>query len=215
MATKITILNASEKFNHVLGLLESKAQRSLIEIEKHIELPNLDIVISPCSEEYKTKSGILGCVSTPYLIEILLDTEREDLAKIIINELTAVIAHELHHAIRASSGVQEKNLIQVLISEGLACHFETKFNGCTTPKFFDEVKKYEWRDLYGQMQTNLKDSDFSYPVYFGGKDIAKFPNRAGYWVGFNLVSEYINKYGGCAATLVDIPAEKLENRVRD
>lgn len=59
MATKITILNASEKFNDVLDLLEVKAQNSLLEIEKHIELPNLEIVISPCSEEYKTESGIL------------------------------------------------------------------------------------------------------------------------------------------------------------
>jgi uncharacterized protein YjaZ len=39
--------------------------------------------------------------------------------------------------------------------------------------------------------------------------VAKFPNRAGYWVGFNLVSEYINKYGGCAVTLVGTPAEEL------
>ena len=209
MATKINILNASERFSNVLDLLESKAQSSLIEIQKHIELPSLDIVISPCSEEYITESGILGCVSTPYVIDVLLDTDREDLSNIINNELTATIAHELHHVIRASFGVEEKSLLQILISEGLACHFETKFSHCITSKFFADVKKYEWRDLYSKMQTNLKDSDFNYPVYFGGKDIAKFPNRAGYWVGFNLVSEYINKYGGCAVTLVGISAEEL------
>ena len=147
MATKINILNASERFSYVLDLLEYKAQSSLVEIQKHIELPNLDIVISPCSEEYKTESGILGCVSTPYLIEILLDADREDLSDIINNELTAVIAHELHHAIRATFGVQEKSLLQILISEGLACHFETKFSNGATSIFFADVKKYEWRDL--------------------------------------------------------------------
>jgi len=209
MATKINILNASERFSYVLGLLESKAQSSLVEIQKHIELPNLDIVISPCSEEYKTESGILGCVSTPYVIDVLLDTDREDLSDIINNELTAVIAHELHHAIRSSFGVQEKNLLQTLISEGLACHFETKFSNGVSSSFFADVKKHEWRDLYSKMHTNLKDSDFNYSVYFGGKDTSKFPNRAGYWVGFNLVSEYINKYGGCAVTLVSISAEEF------
>lgn len=209
MPTKITILNASGKFNHALDLLKSKAQHSLIEIEKHIELPNLDIAISPCSEEYKTESGILGCVSTQYVIDILLDADREDLVEIINSELTAVIAHELHHVARASADIQSKSLFQSLVSEGLACHFETKFYGEITPKFFDEIKKYDWRDLYNKMQTHLKDTDFNYPIYFGGKDVAQFPNRAGYWVGFNLVSEYINKYGGCAATLVNIPAEEL------
>ncbi|WP_448548540.1 DUF2268 domain-containing putative Zn-dependent protease [Thalassotalea fusca] len=209
MMTKINVLNASEKFNDVLDLLESKGQYSLSKISQHIQLPNLDIIISPAPDEYKTDSGILGCVSTPYLIEILVDTDREDLVDVIHNELTAVIAHELHHAIRALSGVQEKTLFQTLISEGLACHFETKFNGNTTPRFLNEVKKFEWRELYNQMQTNLNNQDFNYPDYFGVGNDAKLPERAGYWVGFNLVSEYINKYGGCASTLIGIPAEKF------
>ncbi|MBU2893717.1 DUF2268 domain-containing protein [Colwellia sp. D2M02] len=209
MATKINILNASERFSHVLDLLENKAQDSLVEIKKHIELPNIDVVISPCSEEYKTESGILGCVSTPYVIDVLLDTDRKDLSNIINNELTSVIAHELHHVIRTSFGVQEKSLLQVLVSEGLACHFETKFSDDATSKFFADIKKYEWRNLYSKMQANLESTDFNYPVYFGGKDMAKFPNRAGYWVGFNLISEYIDKYGGCAVTLVGTAAEEF------
>ena len=210
MSTKITVLNASGKFNHVLGLLESKAQDSLIEIEKHIELPNLDIVISPCPEEYKNDSGIMGSASPEvYIVDISLVSDRKDLVNIINSKLIALMAHEIHHVLRASSGVQEKKLFQVLISEGLACHFESKFNKNAVKEFFDEVRKHEWRDLYNKMQANLESTDFNYPVYFGGKDVAKFPNRAGYWVGFNLVSEYIDKYGGCAVTLVGTPAEEL------
>ncbi|MDO6426853.1 DUF2268 domain-containing putative Zn-dependent protease [Thalassotalea sp. 1_MG-2023] len=210
MSTKITVLNASGKFNHVLGLLESKAQDSLIEIEKHIVLPNLDIVISPCLEEYKNESGIMGSASPQvYVIDIGLDSDRKDLVDIINNKLTAVIAHEIHHVLRSTSGVKENKLFQVLISEGLACHFETKFNKHAVNEFFDEVRKYEWLDLYNKMQTNLENTDFNYPVFFGGKDVTKFPNRAGYWVGFNLVSEYIDRFGGCAITLVGTPAEEL------
>jgi uncharacterized protein YjaZ len=210
MSTKISVLNASGKFNHVLDLLESKAQDSLIEIEKHIELPNLDIVISPCLEEYKNDRGIVGSASPEvYIVDIGLDSDRKDLVDIINSKLTAVMAHEIHHVLRAFSGVQEKKLSQILISEGLACHFETKFNKNAVEEFFDEVRKYEWLDLYSKMQANLESTDFNYPVYFGGKNVAKFPNRAGYWVGFNLVSEYIDKYGGCAVTLVGKSAEEL------
>jgi uncharacterized protein YjaZ len=209
MSIKINILNATEKFTDVLDVLEFTCQKALVDIKKFIQLPKLDIVISPCSEEYKTPVGIMGCVTTPYLIDIMLDTDREDIINLINNELAAVMAHELHHVIRTASGIEEKTLFQILISEGLACHFETQFRVNKTSIFFDEVKRHEWRDLYNQMQAKLKDSDFNYPVYFGGKDTSKFPNRAGYWVGFNLVSEYIKKHGGSAATLVGIPAEKL------
>lgn len=209
MPTKITILNASGKFTRVLDLLESKAQRALADIKSHIELPNIDIVISPCSDEYKTQSGILGCVSTQYVIDVLLDADHANLVDIINRELTAVIAHELHHVIRQSAGIKNKSLIENLITEGLACHFETKFNDNTTLSFFDEIKHYDWQALYHQMQPHLEDIDFDYPVYFAGKDINQFPNRAGYWVGFNLVSQYISKHGGCAVSLVDITAENM------
>jgi len=59
------------------------------------------------------------------------------------------------------------------------------------------------------MRSELNSEEFSYPVYFGGEDEAKFPNHAAYWVGFNLVSQYINKHGSCAASLVSIPTEKI------
>jgi len=209
MSIKINILNASEEFNHVFGMLEAKAEHSVYEIGKYIELPKLDIVIHPTSEEYKTDRGIMGCVTTPHLIEILLDTDRDDLESIINNELTASIAHELHHVVRQCSGVEENSLFQILITEGLACHFETKFSRNVTPIFLEQMKKYEWRDLFSKMQTNLQDTNIDYPIYFGGKDLAKFPKRAGYWVGFNLVSQYIDEHGGCASTLVDVPAEKF------
>ncbi|QBG34995.1 DUF2268 domain-containing putative Zn-dependent protease [Litorilituus sediminis] len=209
MTSKVTILNASKKFNPVLPLLESKAQDALNKIGKHIRLPNIDIIISPWPKEHVTTTGILGCVSTQYLIDILLDTERDDLLDIINNELPLVLAHELHHVVRTYSGVQEEKLLQVLISEGLACHFEMMFIEKNTISFFSEIKKYNWIDLYKQMDDYLDNTDFNYPLFFGGEDTSKFPNRAGYWVGYNLVSQYINKYGGCAATLVNIPAEKI------
>ena len=209
MNIKINILNASEKLNHVLEVLESKALNALSEVQSYFQLPKLDIIISPCSEEYKTKSGITGCYCAPYLIDIELDTDREDLIDVINFKLPAVIAHEIHHAVRANSGIKDKTLFQVLITEGLACHFETKFNENKPPLFFDEIKQHDWRELYNQMESQLSEIDFNYPVCFGGKDETIFPNHAGYWVGFNLVSEYIEKNGGCAATLVNMSADNV------
>lgn len=209
MSTKINILNASEKFNHVLDVLESRAVNALSDIQNYLKLPNLDLVISPCSDEYKTKCGIMGCVTTPYVIDIMLDTDREDLVDVINLELSAVIAHEIHHAVRSSSGVECKTLLQNIVAEGLACHFETKFNGNKLPYLFDDIQNQDWMLLYEQMRPELNSVEFSYPVYFGGEDESKFPNHAAYWVGFNLVSHYINMHGGCAASLASIPAEQI------
>lgn len=75
--------------------------------------------------------------------------------------------------------------------------------------FFDDIKQHDWRDLYHRMKDDFDNTDFNYPELFGGKDTTKFPNRAGYWLGVNLVSQYINQHGGCAVTLVDKPAENF------
>jgi len=207
MDTKLNVLNASSKFDDVLTLLKKEGHEALSEISNFFMLSQVDIVISPASKEYKTDSGILGCVSTPYVIDILLDTDRKDLKDIIRNELASVIAHEIHHLVRSSRGVQEETLFQVLVSEGLACHFETYFNGNKSPQIFEELKDVEWLELYKLMESDLDNRNFDYPLYFGGKDESKLPNRAGYWVGFNLVLNYIIKHGGCAVTLAGSPAE--------
>ena len=212
MSIGITILNSSKRFDPFLSLIDDICKVTLEKIETFFSLPILDITISPCPSEYKTKAGIVGCVHTPYHIDIMIDTERQDIIEIITNELPSVIAHELHHALRAVSGTAEETLLQVIVSEGLACHFETNFNGNKLPSFLDDISKYSWQDLYVKMKPQLNETNFDYPKYFGGNGNSIFPNRAGYWVGYNLVCEYINKYGGCSVALVDVPAEQIQYR---
>lgn len=214
MKTKINLLNASGKFDSVFHLLEQTSINALVDIQRHIDLPPLDIVISPCSKEYVTELGIVGCVSTPYQIDIMLDADRSDLETIITNELTAVIAHELHHAVRTSTGVAESSLLQTLISEGLACHFEQQFLAKGSD-FFDELKNSPWQAYFTQISPKLHDTDFDYPLYFGANKNGQYPSRIGYWIGFNLVSEYINRYGGCAASHIGVSAESILDAIKE
>uniref|UniRef100_A0A486XMW3 DUF2268 domain-containing protein n=1 Tax=Rheinheimera sp. BAL341 TaxID=1708203 RepID=A0A486XMW3_9GAMM len=139
----------------------------------------------------------------------MLNSNRDDIAEVVKQDLAAVIAHEIYHLVRASSGMESKTLLQHIVAEGLACHFETRVNGNTLPSLFDDIQHLDWQQLYGKMRPQINNTEFSYPLYFGGEDETKFPNRAAYWVGFNLVAQYINKYGGCAVSLAAVPAELI------
>ena len=211
MNIEVTVLNSSKRFDPFLSLIDFHSKATLKKIETIFPLPKLDITITPCPKEYRTKSGIVGCVHTSFHIDIMIDTERDDVKDIITDELPSVIAHELHHSLGAASGVREETLLQVIVSEGLACHFETKFNGNKLPTFLTDISKSKWQDLYNQMEPQLNEMDFDYPTYFGGADESKFPKHAGYWVGYNLISEYINEYGGCSATLINASAEQIQS----
>lgn len=208
MSIKLAILNATGKFNEIYDMLEAESCRAIRLIEKHFSLAPVDITVSPISAD-DAPLGIAGFVISPCRIEIVLDTSRDDLLTLIQQDLGAVIAHEIHHVVRDSSGVENKTLLQNIVAEGLACHFETKFNGNKLPSLFNDIQNQDWLTLYKQMQPEFNSIEFSYPLYFGGEDELRFPNRAAYWVGFNLVSQYISKYGGCAVSLASIPAERI------
>lgn len=208
MSIKLAILNATGNFNETYAVLEAESHRAIRVIEKQFSMAPVDITVSPISAD-EAPLGIAGFVISPCRIEIMLDTSRDDLLTVIKQDLAAVIAHEVHHVVRASSGVENQTLLQNIVAEGLACHFETKFNGNTLPSLFNDIQHQDWVTLYEQMRPELHSVEFSYPLYFGGEDESKFPNRAAYWVGFNLVLQYINKHGGCAASLAAIPAEKI------
>lgn len=208
MSVKISILNATGAFNDIYQQLEDEGCRAVRLIAELVSLAPVDITLSPSSAD-DAPLGIAGFVISPCRIEIMLDSSRDDIVEVVKQDLAAVIAHEVHHLVRASSGIESKTLLQHIVAEGLACHFETQVNGNTLPSLFDEIKHLDWWQLYQNMRPQLNSTEFSYPLYFGGEDEAKFPNRAAYWVGFNLVAHYINQYGGCAVSLAAAPAEQL------
>lgn len=159
MNIKLTILNAAGKFDQIYGLLEAESQRAIRLIEKQFSMAPVDITLSSVSAD-DAPLGIAGFVISPCRIEIMLDTNRDDLLTIIKQDLAAVIAHEVHHVVRASSGVENQTLLQNIVAEGLACHFETKFNVNTLPSLFNDIQHQDWVMLYEQMRPELHSVEF-------------------------------------------------------
>lgn len=200
MAVNVNILNASGLLDPVLTILRTACHKALSQVEQLLTIPSVDICISPASKEYITPSGIMGCVTTPFVIDILLDASRSDLTEIITNELPSTLAHELHHLVRLASGIEDSTLFEHLITEGLACHFEASCGKKDMPDFLSEIKMSNWHELYEQMKQDLNNQDFDYRYYFAGTS-TEMPKHAGYWVGFNLIAQYIEKNGGSAVSL--------------
>lgn len=122
----------------------------------------------------------------------MLDTQRADIKNVIEKELAAVLAHELHHLFRMRAGENGVALGDVLIMEGLACHFERKVNGGVTPSLFENIKDQDWRPFYAEMKDKLTSLDYNFDAYFLGSDESRWPKyMGGYWVGYNLVAEYL------------------------
>ncbi|HCE1953716.1 DUF2268 domain-containing protein [Vibrio parahaemolyticus] len=207
MSYRVTLLNATGALSPVADYLYEQLNSLSLQLADHFELTNIDVTISPFGHGDAPQSGIGGYCLSPYRVEVLLDTQRTDIKTVIENELAAVLAHELHHLFRMRAGENGLTLGEVLIMEGLACHFERQVNGGLIPSLFELIKDRDWRPFYTEMKDKLTSLDYNFDAYFLGSDESRWPKYMGYWVGYNLVAEYLANFQGSELDLVGAKAE--------
>lgn len=207
MAIKVSMLNATGKLNKYTSLIENEIHYSLGKIRDFFKIDCIDITVTSFHKGDESPSGIGGYALSPHRVEILLDCDRDDLEKVIKDELTPVLAHEIHHSIRIGLGIPSNTLGQQIITEGMACHFELAVTDGRVPSLFDNLRDHDWQVFLEQMRPLLKEKNQSVNKYFLGSEPDKFPKYAGYWVGFNLISRYIKKYNITDTDIVSMNSE--------
>lgn len=130
---QLTLLNDSGKFNGLDDTIRHVFAETAHKLNALFDLSQLDVTFSPFAED-APDSGIGGWAINMYRIELQLDLERPDIKEVIITELPAVLAHEVHHIVQKKNKVEAETLAENLIFEGLACYFEQRFNGGTLPR---------------------------------------------------------------------------------
>ncbi|MCQ9051448.1 DUF2268 domain-containing putative Zn-dependent protease [Vibrio diabolicus] len=222
MSYRVTLLNATGELFPIAEYLHQKLDDLSSQLSSYFDLSNndlssndlssndlsnVDLTISPFDRNDVPQTGIGGYCLSAHRVEILLDTQRADIKNVIDKELAAVLAHELHHLFRMRAGENGVALGDVLIMEGLACHFERKVNGGVTPSLFENIKDQDWRPFYAEMKDKLTSLDYNFDAYFLGSDESRWPKYMGYWVGYNLVAEYLADFQGSELDLVGAKAE--------
>lgn len=120
-----------------------------------------------------------------------------------------MLSHEIHHSIRMGLGVPSVTLSQELITEGLACHFEHTVTGGKQSSLFEKLQDYDWQQSLAKMSSLLNGKDHCFNKFFLGTHPEEFPKYAGYWIGFNLVSQYIQKNKATDSDIVGLESEKF------
>ncbi|WP_368191788.1 DUF2268 domain-containing putative Zn-dependent protease [Aeromonas sp. s8] len=208
---QLTLLNDSGKFDGLDDTIRHVFAETAHKLNALFDLSQLDVTFSPFAEGDAPDSGIGGWAINMYRIELQLDLERPDIKEVIITELPAVLAHEVHHIVQKKNKVGAETLAENLIFEGLACYFEQRFNGGTLPSLFKESHHHGWQSLLAEMTPHLSSKQFNSLDFFYCRDNRPFPKYAGYWVGFNLVANYLAKNGLNEIEVMGLPAEAYFN----
>lgn len=204
-----TTLNANKQFNKTqLEAIDGAFTEAVRTVRTLLgTLPNIDVVFYDNPEYVVDETGIGGNTDNANTIFVPLDATK-DFSK---RELTFVIRHELHHAVRMNTLGDTDSLFKKVISEGLADQFETEFDPGYRPiTYRDDISHKKIVEGLKELVSVIKTHDYNYYEWFFGYD-DRYPNWFGYTLGNYIIEAYCKVYNTTPSALVVTPAETFES----
>lgn len=187
------ILKASGRLTPYIEDIKKVFKDSLNKISEKIPVSNIDIVVCDDKDKVIPESGITGYTPNSNLIFISLDPGSPSFSKLIGDEFNRTLAHEMHHCMRWRRPGYGKTLLEVLITEGLADHFDLEIYGGNPHPWSVALDKDQTERLMERAKDEFNNKEYDHTAWFFGSKDKNIPRWTGYALGFNLVAEYLKK----------------------
>ncbi|MDL2345559.1 DUF2268 domain-containing putative Zn-dependent protease [Deinococcus sp. MIMF12] len=208
MANVLHLMNAGGLLPPELAQeVRAVAEAALTRHAARLELDGVDVAVRVAPWTLP-ETGVLGYAPLPHFVDITLTPDNPNFAGGWRTELPATLAHELHHARRWRGPGYGRTLLQALVSEGLAQHYEVEDRGGPPPY---AVISADLGGLWRRAHPLLDSADYGHPAWFYGSEAQGLPRWAGYALGYELVRRFLGKEGGDAVTWANAPAEEFRN----
>ena len=208
MPINLNLLNASGVFDALENKIAESFRSSIDTITNLLEIDNVDVVVQQ-SERVIPETGMVGYAPTADTLFLSIDPKNKNLIKSFNVEFLATLGHELHHCSRHKGPGYGKTLKEALISEGLACHFETELRDGALPFYASALSESAYIEYYEKMQLELDSEKYNHGAWFFGSKELNIPKHCGYSVGFTLVNKYISKHNSSASKLSSISVNEI------
>jgi uncharacterized protein YjaZ len=209
MSVNLHFLDSAGKLGSLRERVMGAYEAALAEISGHISLPALDVCISHHPDGCNPELGIGGGAFNCHQLHIYLDAGNPAVENTATEEMLAVLAHEVHHCVRIAGIPEDKTLGAHLVTEGLACQFETEVTGSTPPSFIPPTVIQDWEAHLEAMRPELDSEDFCFDTWFLGKQKDRVPKYAGFAVGYQLAGRYLEAKGTTGGKAATVPAAEV------
>ena len=174
---------------------------------EHIAVMDVEFRVLVFPERTIPRIGMSGVAPNKDQIYILLDPNHPKFQEAISIHIAETIPHEYHHTLRYRTVGFGRNLLDAIISEGLACHFAVEVCKIDPPEYcvkYSEEMINEWISI---AQKDWFNDQYDYYDWFVGRTK---PKHIGYALGYYLVSKYFEGHTGeTASSLYATPAESF------
>lgn len=206
----LIILNKSGRINPLIPIIQQAFDEVVQKVCERIPtLTDIDIVCADSPHMVIPETGIVGYTHTKHFIAVHIDPNFPSAEQTLAREIKSTIAHELHHCARMGSVSSYGNLVESLITEGLADHFDIEINGTKPKPWSVAVQKEDLEPLLERARQEFMNPSYNHNAWFFGSQELSIPRWAGYTIGFNLVQEYMNKTGKKPSELFNTTATEI------
>lgn len=207
MEPTIHVLKASGRLAPHEQAIRDVSRETFAKIGTKLKLHVLDVIVCDNPERAIRETGVGGFTPNKYTIYVNVDPGRGDFEQVIVNELPRTLAHEAHHAARWASVGYGDTLLEAMVSEGLADHFDMEVTGGEVPLWARALSAEQMQEMSVRAQKEYDAKPFNEAAWaFGSKEL-NIPRWTTYSLGFELVGRYIEKTGKKASELVNTPAK--------
>lgn len=210
MSLKLVPLDAGHEFapgrlDSIVGWLEGAAR----DVVPPLQAEHIDVLVVP-GNRLIPDWDCNGYTHGPWRITITIDPTCDGHEKRPLDaQLRAMLAHELHHAMRSRSAGYGSTLGEALVTEGLAQCYEEQA-GCSTPNYAVAVRGPALVKLALLAQDELWSDEYDHSKwFFGNKADATFPWAGGYSLGYVLVRSWLERAGVSASAAVSVAASEM------
>jgi len=203
-------IEAGKKLSKLEKTIKRIIDSEIGQIENLMRIPvDVTIIVNDDVSGVIPEVGVGGYSASPNLLYIRIDPDFKGITKTLDASLRSTIAHEINHCVRSFLRGPEKTLLEAIVSEGLADHFDIEVNG-GEPKLWDtSVKPSRLSAIKKKIKPELNKEEYDNALWFFGANEKNVPRWAGYSLGFYAVGEYMKTSGKPASKLVGEDAKKF------
>lgn len=188
------ILNANGGLTLYIKDINDIFNNTINKIAKKIPISNIDIVFEDNPYNIIPEIGIGAQTQSPSLIYISLDSNQPQFKKVLNEHLEQILIHEIHHCIRWKRMGYGTTLLEAIISEGLADHFDIEISNKKPEPWSVALNKNQIRYYLKKAKKEFNNKKYDYSAWFFGGSKESIPRWTGYSLGFYLVDEYLKKH---------------------
>ncbi|WP_264775756.1 DUF2268 domain-containing putative Zn-dependent protease [Deinococcus aetherius] len=206
MANVLHLMNAGGLLSSALAAeVREVAEAALVRHAGRLGLDEVDVAlyVTPWT---LPETGVGGYAPLPHWVQVTLTPGNPNFTECWRTEIPATLAHELHHARRWRGPGYGRTLLEALVSEGLAQHFEVEERG-EPPPYARPLT--DLGALWSRARAELDTPTYDHNAWFFGSEAAGLPRWAGYALGYELVRRFLARQGRDAVSHVDTSAEEF------